>query len=93
MPTYAPSILIFLLVINGWTILFFWLDKERARSGAWRIPEGKLLGLALAGGSPGAYLARHLFRHKTRKQPFSTRLFTIVVLQASALVGLAVFFA
>jgi uncharacterized membrane protein YsdA (DUF1294 family) len=30
-----------------------------------------------------------LFRHKTRKQPFSSELHTIVGLQAAVLVGLA----
>ena len=47
--------------------------------------------LALAGGSPGALLARRLFRHKTRKQPFSTQLFMIAAIQAGAAIGLAFF--
>ena len=76
-----------LLVINGWTILRFWQDKQRALAGARRIPESDLLGLALIGGSPGALLARHLFRHKTRKEPFTTQLFIIVALQIGALIG------
>ena len=76
-----------LLVINGWTILRFWQDKQRAQAGARRIPESDLLGLALIGGSPGALLARHLFRHKTRKEPFTTQLFIIVALQIGALIG------
>lgn len=40
-----------------------------------------MLALALLGGTPGAYAGRRLFRHKTRKQPFSDRLFGILVLQ------------
>jgi uncharacterized membrane protein YsdA (DUF1294 family) len=43
-----------------------------------------LLLLALAGGSPGAFTGRALFGHKTRKQPFVTRLYGVVVLQVSA---------
>ena len=83
-----PSIL-GLAALNGWTMLRFWQDKRRARAGDRRIPEADLLGLALIGGSPGALLARHLFRHKTRKEPFSTHLQLIAALQAGALIGLA----
>jgi uncharacterized membrane protein YsdA (DUF1294 family) len=46
-----------------------------------RIAESTLLTLALLGGTPGTYAGRALFRHKTRKQPFSRRLHTIAVVQ------------
>ena len=80
-------------LVNLWTILRFWQDKQRALAGERRIPEGDLLGLALIGGSPGALLARHLFRHKTRKEPFSTQLLVIVALQVGAGIGLVIAFA
>jgi uncharacterized membrane protein YsdA (DUF1294 family) len=76
-----------LVAINLLTMLRFWQDKRRAVAGARRIAEVDLLGLAMLGGSPGALLARRLFRHKTRKQPFSMCLFLIVALQAGALIG------
>ena len=82
-----------LLVLNLWTMVRFWQDKRRAAAGARRIPESDLLGLALIGGSPGALLARKLFRHKTRKEPFSTQLLVIVALQAGAAIGLTIAFA
>ena len=82
-----------LLAINLWTMMRFWQDKRRAVAGKRRIPESSLLGLALVGGSPGALLARHLFRHKTRKEPFSTQLLVIVALQAGTAIGLIVAFA
>jgi uncharacterized membrane protein YsdA (DUF1294 family) len=63
-----------LIVLNVWTIVCFWYDKRRAIAGERRVRESDLLSLALIGGSPGALLARHLFRHKTRKEPFSTQL-------------------
>jgi uncharacterized membrane protein YsdA (DUF1294 family) len=78
-----------LLLVNAWTILRFWQDKRRAVAGERRIRESDLLGLALIGGSPGALLARRLFRHKTRKEPFSTQLFVILALQIGALIGFA----
>ena len=80
-----------LLAINCWTVLRFWQDKQRAQSGHRRIPESDLLGLALIGGSPGALLARYIFRHKTRKQPFSTQLFVIIAVQFGALIGFGIF--
>jgi len=79
-----------LLVLNLFTMLRFWQDKQRAIAGDRRIAEADLLGLALIGGSPGALLARHLFRHKTRKRPFSTWLFAIMAIQAGTLIGLAI---
>lgn len=81
-----------LLAVNLWTVLRFWQDKQRAMAGERRIAEGDLLGLALIGGSPGALLARHMFRHKTRKEPFSTQLSVIIALQVGLAVGLVVAF-
>jgi len=77
-----------LLFVNLWTMLRFWQDKKRAIAGVRRIPEADLLGLALVGGSPGAFAARQLFRHKTRKQPFSTQLILIAAIQAGVAIGL-----
>ena len=83
------SILALLVAVNLFTMLRFWQDKQRALAGERRIPESDLLGLAMFGGSPGALLARAMFRHKTRKQPFSTWLFLIVALQLGALIGVS----
>jgi len=69
------------LAINLLTIIRFHLDKTYAIEGRRRVPERDLLTLALVGGSPGALLARQLFKHKTRKEPFSTQLWVIVFLQ------------
>jgi uncharacterized membrane protein YsdA (DUF1294 family) len=71
-------------------LLRFHQDKQRAIAGERRISEADLLGLALIGGTPGAFLARHLFRHKTRKQPFSSLLVLIAVIQAGAIIGFAI---
>lgn len=90
MPSSAPpllTVLAALLAVNLWTVLRFWQDKARARTGERRIPEANLLGLALIGGTPGAYLARRLFRHKTRKQPFSTVLLLIATVQVGLMLG------
>ena len=80
----------FLLAVNAWTMLRFWQDKQRAIASMRRIPEINLLVLALIGGTPGALLARPLFRHKTRKQPFSTWLLLIAVVQIGAVIGFSI---
>ena len=80
----------FLLAVNAWTMLRFWQDKQRAIASMRRIPEINLLLLALIGGTPAALLARPLFRHKTRKQPFSTWLLLIAVVQIGAVIGFSI---
>lgn len=78
-----------LLAVNLWTMLRFHQDKQRAIAGTRRIPEADLLFLAFMGGTPGAFAARRLFRHKTRKQPFSTWLMLIAAVQLGAIIGFA----
>ena len=93
MTSLLPVAIAALVLLNLWTVIRFWQDKQRAVAGERRIPEGDLLGLALLGGSPGALLARKLFKHKTRKEPFSTQLLLIVALQIGAAIGFAIAFA
>jgi uncharacterized membrane protein YsdA (DUF1294 family) len=81
------AVLGWLVVANGVTLLLFRHDKAAARAGLRRVPEATLLAWAAGGGTPGAFLARRLFRHKTRKQPFSDRLQWIAVLQAAVVIG------
>ncbi len=45
-------------------------DKEAAQVGARRTNEWTLITLGLIGGWPGALVARHRFRHKTKKVAF-----------------------
>ena len=78
----------YLGVINLVAFAAFGIDKLAARRGGWRVSEARLLGFAFFGGSPGAYAGRRLFRHKTRKQPFSGQLHGIAALQLAALGGL-----
>jgi uncharacterized membrane protein YsdA (DUF1294 family) len=61
-------------------------DKARAQAGGWRIPERTLLLAALWGGA-GAWLACVLLRHKTRKQPFRTRLDLVLILHLAVVAG------
>ena len=86
-----PAALAF-LIVNLATVLAFGRDKQLAVEGGRRIHESTLLWFAAIGGSPGALWARRHYRHKTRKQPFGTRLDLIVMVQAGVLLGLAFVF-
>ncbi|MGN7878461.1 DUF1294 domain-containing protein [Ensifer sp. 22460] len=82
----ATALALYAAYINILSFGLFWFDKRAARAGRWRISEQTLLTIAFLGGSPGAIAARHIFRHKTRKEPFRTRLALIIVFQVVAAV-------
>jgi len=82
------AVLAGLAAINAATLLAFRVDKDRAREGRRRISERMLLRLALAGGTPGAYAGRRLFRHKSRKQSFTRRLHAIAAVQLAVLAAI-----
>jgi uncharacterized membrane protein YsdA (DUF1294 family) len=89
-PLLTPlNIAYYAIAINFVAFAAFGLDKMRAEAGARRISEATLLQLAFLGGTPGAYAGRRLFRHKTRKQPFSKALHRIAALHAVALAAVA----
>ena len=66
-------------------IAYAW-DKSAAQRGRWRTSESTLHLLGLSGGWPGALVARHVFRHKSKKQSFVTAFWGTVVLNSAALV-------
>ena len=59
-----------LLALNVGVWLMYGIDKWKAKSGRWRIPEKVLLLAAFAGGSVGALAGMMMFRHKTKKAKF-----------------------
>lgn len=83
----------YLAVVNVVTFAVFAWDKHVAARGdgrGRRVPEARLLGLGLVGGSVGGMLAMHIVRHKTRKwyfvwgMPLFLVLDVVVVLYAHA---------
>jgi uncharacterized membrane protein YsdA (DUF1294 family) len=85
-----PNALGLFALINLITFLLFGFDKIRARAGSSRVSEGALLIWAFFGGTIGAYAGRAIFRHKTRKQPFSRHLHQTAILHVFAAVLAAV---
>lgn len=85
--TLAALAVVVFAAINFAAFAAFGIDKRCAQAGERRISEATLLELAFFGGTIGAYAGRRVYRHKTRKQPFSDNLFTIAVLQVLAIGG------
>ena len=75
----------YLLIINALGLLFMLIDKRKAIKNRWRIPEATLLGIGFLGGSLGCTIGMYLFRHKTRKIPFSLGLPLMLALQTALL--------
>ena len=46
----------YLCAVNVIAFLLYGADKRRAKRGAWRISEAALIGIAVIGGSAGAWL-------------------------------------
>lgn len=86
------NIILILSVTNFAAFAAFGIDKSLAEQQQRRISEARLLQLAFLGGIAGAYAGRALFRHKTRKQPFSDHLHAIAAIQLCAGAFLIVFF-
>ena len=76
-------VILYVLVLSLLGFLLMGADKWKARRGAWRIKESTLFLVAILGGSPGALLGMHLFRHKTKHWYFRYGLPALLMLQAA----------
>lgn len=84
----------YLILINVLGLVFMLADKRRAKKNRWRIPEARLMAVALLGGSLGILLGMHLFRHKTMHLKFSIGVPVIFAVQVVlGVVAVAVFLA
>ncbi|MEL6707171.1 MAG: DUF1294 domain-containing protein [Pseudomonadota bacterium] len=91
LPISPAEIIMALCAMNFAAFAAFGIDKALAENHARRISEASLLQLAFFGGIGGAYAGRALFRHKTRKQPFSNHLHIIAGLQLCGAAFLTIF--
>ena len=74
-------ILLYLAVINVVTFIMYGIDKWKAKRSKWRIREAALLGLAVLGGSIGAWLGMKVWHHKTMHKKFKYGIPLILVAQ------------
>ncbi|MBR6262183.1 MAG: DUF1294 domain-containing protein [Prevotella sp.] len=85
MPEFQKMLLIYLLVINVATFFTYGIDKWKAKKSKWRIREAALIGLAVLGGSIGAWLGMKTWRHKTMHKKFKYGIPLIFVAQLALL--------
>ena len=72
--------LIYLGGINIVTLVSYAIDKRKARSGSWRIPELQLHIMELLGGWFGAHVGQQYLRHKSSKLSYRLVFWIIVLL-------------
>ena len=73
-------LIIYLIGINLFTYIAFYVDKKKAQKGKRRISEKELLQLSLIGGIIGALFAMKNFRHKTQTKSFYNKIYSILLL-------------
>lgn len=76
---------VYLLEINVVALILGAVDKIRARTGKWRVPEGTLLLSAALGGAAGLLLTMLLLRHKTKHKKFILGVPAILLAQVALL--------
>lgn len=76
---------LYLIIINALGLLLMLVDKQKAKHGAWRIPERTLILVAALGGSLGSWIGMQTFRHKTKHLKFTIG---IPILLALHIIGL-----
>ncbi len=74
-------IIIYLIAINVATFCTYGIDKWKAKKSLWRIRETALLGLAVLGGSVGAWLGMKVWHHKTQHKKFKYSIPVILAAQ------------
>ena len=74
-------VFIYFAVINAVTFFMYGIDKWKAKKSKWRISEVALLGLAVLGGSIGAWLGMKAWHHKTLHKKFRYGVPAIIIVQ------------
>lgn len=74
-------VIIYLIVVNVVTFFVYGIDKWKSKRDKWRIPEAQLLGLAVIGGSIGAWAGMKVWHHKTMHKKFKYGVPAILIIQ------------
>ncbi len=81
-------VIIHLVIINVVTFFMYGIDKWKAKKLKWRIREAALLGLAVLGGSIGAWSGMKVWHHKTLHKKFRFGVPAILIVQVALVVWL-----
>ncbi len=81
---------LYLICVNLLGLIYFFIDKQKAKRQSWRTPEATLFTIAVFGGSIGCLLGMYLFHHKTAKPRFYIGM--PVILTVQVLIILIAFF-
>jgi uncharacterized membrane protein YsdA (DUF1294 family) len=68
------------------TFFVYGIDKWKAMNSKWRIRETALLGLAVLGGSIGAWLGMKVWHHKNQHKKFKYGVPAIIIVQLALIV-------
>ena len=79
--TVQSIIGLYLISVNLLGLVYFFIDKQKAKRQSWRTPEATLFTIALFGGSIGCLLGMYLFHHKTAKPRFYIGMPVILAVQ------------
>lgn len=74
-----------LLAINIFAFFLMGYDKNLAQTNQRRISEKALLTSAMVGGSVGSGIGMLYFRHKTSKNSYLTKFWSVVIIQITVL--------
>lgn len=85
----VSSLILYLIIINAVGMLLMLADKHAAKKSAWRIPEHRLMNIALSGGCFGIYAGMMLFRHKTKHSKFRVGVPVIMAVYCLLAIGFA----
>lgn len=69
-PCLEHIAIIYFVIINVVTFFMYGIDKWRAKRSKWRVSEATLIGMAIIGGSIGAWLGMKVWHHKTLHKKF-----------------------
>jgi uncharacterized membrane protein YsdA (DUF1294 family) len=81
-------LLSYLLLANLAGFALMGIDKGKAKSGAWSIPERTLFIASIIGGSIGTWAGMYVFHHKTKHWYFVIGMPAILAVQAALAVYL-----
>ena len=86
----TQNIVLYFVIINIIGFLIMFIDKQKAKRGAWRIPEKTIFIITALGGGIGTIAGMYAFRHKTQKLQFVIGLPFITILEIILIVYWAI---